>query len=292
MPKNNVIPVMFSRHSIVFVAALVCSASAAFAAFSGHDQVEQGTEAPRPEILSRAGFDQNLGAQLPLDLTFRDEAGKTVRLGDYFGERPVIFVLAYYRCPMLCTLVLNGVGETIRDLPFALGKDYEVVTISIDPTDTPELATKKKANYAKEFALVDAGRAWHFLVGDEGSIKKVAETAGFKYAYDEKAKEYAHGSGIMLATLDGKLSHYFYGVTYPVRDVRLGLVEASANRIGSPVDQLMLFCYHYDPVTGKYTAALMKIVQLGCFATILSLGSFLVVMFRRESRLRPAEAAL
>lgn len=278
------------RHSILFVATLACGVSAALAAFSGQDQEEQHTEAPRPEILGRAGFDQKLGAALPLDLTLRDETGATVRLGDYFGQRPVIFVLAYYRCPMLCTLVMNGIGETTQKLPFELGKDYEIVTVSIDPTDTPELATKKKANYVKEFALANAGRGWHFLVGDQAAIQQIADTVGFKYAYDEKAKEYAHASGIMLATLDGKLSHYFYGVTYPARDVRLGLVEASANRIGSPVDQLMLFCYHYDPVTGKYTAALMKIVRLGCFATILSLGTYILVMFRRESRLHPVEA--
>jgi protein SCO1/2 len=284
-------PIAVHRHrKILFLALFACSASVAMAAYTGQQQVEQKTEPPRPEILSRAGFDQKLNAQLPLDLSFRDETGATVRLGDYFGKKPVVIMLAYYSCPMLCTLVLNGVGETLRDMKLALGEDYEVVTVSIDPTDKPELAAKKKENYAKEFKLADGGRGWHFLVGEAAAISNLAATVGFTYAYDEKSEEYAHASGIMVATPGGKLSHYFYGVTYPARDVRLGLVEASAGRIGSPVDQLMLFCYHYDPVTGTYTAAVMDIIRLGSVATILSLGTFLVVMLRRESRLHPAEA--
>ena len=236
----------------------------------------------RPEALNRAGFDQKLNAQLPLDVEFRNEAGATVKLGDYFGQKPVLLNLAYFNCPMLCTLVINGVVESARSLAFTPGQEYEIVTISFDAREGHELAAAKKANYLKDLQRPGAEQGWHFLTGDEASIKAVTDAVGFRFAWDEKSKEFAHASGIMVATPSGRLSHYLYGVVYPPRDLRLALVEASAGRIGSPVDQLMLFCFHYDPVAGKFSAAVMRLVQAGCIVTVLAMGSFLVLMFRRE----------
>ena len=236
----------------------------------------------RPEALNRAGFDQKLNAQLPLDVEFRNEAGATVKLGDYFGQKPVLLNLAYFNCPMLCTLVINGVMESARSLAFTPGQEYEIVTISFDAREGHELAAAKKANYLKDLQRPGAEQGWHFLTGDEASIKAVTDAVGFRFAWDEKSKEFAHASGIMVATPSGRLSHYLYGVVYPPRDLRLALVEASAGRIGSPVDQLMLFCFHYDPVAGKFSAAVMRLVQAGCVATVLAMGSFMFLMFRRE----------
>ncbi len=241
-------------------------------------------EPVRPEVLSRAGFDQKLNAQIPLDLEFRDETGRPVKLGDYFGQKPVLINLAYFNCPMLCTLVINGVVEAARSLSFVPGQDYEILTISFDAREGHELAAAKKASYLKELDRPGAEQGWHFLTGDEASIKALTESVGFRFAWDEKSKEFAHASGIMVATPGGRLSHYLYGVVYPPRDVRLALVEASAGRIGNPVDQLMLFCFHYDPVAGKFSAAVLRLVQVGCLATVLAMGSFLVLMFRREFR--------
>ena len=236
----------------------------------------------RPEALNRAGFDQKLNAQLPLDVEFRNEAGATVKLGDYFGQKPVLLNLAYFNCPMLCTLVINGVMESARSLAFTPGQEYEIVTISFDAREGHELAAAKKANYLKDLQRPGAEQGWHFLTGDEASIKAVTDAVGFRFAWDEKSKEFAHASGIMVATPSGRLSHYLYGVVYPPRDLRLALVEASAGRIGSPVDQLMLFCFHYDPVAGKFSAAVMRLVQAGCIVTVLAMGSFMFLMFRRE----------
>jgi protein SCO1/2 len=236
----------------------------------------------RPEALNRAGFDQKLNAQLPLDVEFRNEAGATVKLGDYFGQKPVLLNLAYFNCPMLCTLVINGVVESARSLAFTPGQEYEIVTISFDAREGHELAAAKKANYLKDLQRPGAEQGWHFLTGDEASIKAVTDAVGFRFAWDEKSKEFAHASGIMVATPSGRLSHYLYGVVYPPRDLRLALVEASAGRIGSPVDQLMLFCFHYDPVAGKFSAAVMRLVQAGCIVTVLAMGSFMFLMFRRE----------
>ncbi len=256
------------------------------------------TDPIRPEALNRAGFDQKLNAQLPLQLEFRDESGATVKLGDYFGQKPVIINLSYFNCPMLCTLVINGVVEAARSLSFAPGQEYEILTISFDAREGHELAAAKKATYLKELGRPGAEQGWHFLTGDEASIKALTDAVGFRFAWDEKSKEFAHASGIMVATPGGRLSHYLYGVVYPSRDVRLALVEASAGRIGSPVDQLMLFCFHYDPVAGKFSAAVLRLVQAGCVATVLAMGAFLVLMFRREfgqrrsgkAEMRPAQA--
>ncbi|MCS6772004.1 MAG: SCO family protein [Kiritimatiellae bacterium] len=248
--------------------------------------MEQKTEPPPPEVLKRTGFEQKLGATLPLDVPVRDEEGRIVPLGTYFKDRPVVFALVYYKCPMLCNLVLNGIVEVMRQVAFEPGQDYEIVTLSFDHTETHVLAAQKKASYVRELARPGAESGWHFLTADEPAIKAVTEAAGFRFAWDERAKEFAHGSGIMVATPDGKLSHYFYGVVYSPRDVRLALVEASSGRIGNPVDQLLLLCYHYNPVVGGYSAAIMNLVRFGCTVTVVAVGSFVWVSWRREKRSR------
>lgn len=275
------------RASII---ALLLGAAVAASAATRSAPIEKKTEPPPPEVLKRTGFDQNLGAQLPLDALVRNEQGQLVPLGAYFTDRPVVFSLVYYNCPMLCNLVLNGMMDTLREVAFVPGRDYEIVTLSFNHEETHLLAAQKKANYLADFKREGAEAGWHFLTADEESVATIAGAAGFKFAWDEKAQEYAHGSGIMVATPDGQLSHYFYGVMFSPRDVRLALVESSAGKIGSPVDQLMLFCYHYNPIMGGYNAAIMNLVRAGCFATIGALGIFLTVSWRKERKAHPATA--
>jgi protein SCO1/2 len=236
----------------------------------------------RPELLKQVGVDQKLNTSIPLGLTFRDEHGKTVALGQYFNGKPVILTLVYYNCPMLCTQVLNGLDRSLEQIPMSIGKDFSVVTVSIDPTDQPTLAEAKQAVYLGMYNRPGAAQGWNFLTGQESQIKQLAAAVGFRYAYDPDSKQYAHASVIMLLTPDGKLSRYFYGVTYPARDMRLGLVDASSGKIGSPVDEVLLFCYHYDPHTGKYGLLISHVVQLGGLATILIGGVFLILLFRGE----------
>ena len=238
-----------------------------------------------PGPLRNVKIEQKLNQQLPLDLTFRDESGREVKLGEFFGRKPVVLAFVYYDCPMLCTQVLNGMVTSFRVLPFEIGKDYDVVTISFDPRETPALAQKKKnvyVNYLPEKMRADAASGWHFLTGDEANIQKITEAAGFYYRYDEKTQQFAHASGIMLATSAGKLSRYYYGIEYAARDLRLGLIETAAGKIGSPVDQLLLYCYHYDPATGKYGAAVMNIVRLAGGLTILGIAALLVFLKPRK----------
>jgi len=236
----------------------------------------------RPELLKEVGIDQKLNSSIPLDLMFRDEHGKAVTLGQYFGSKPVILTLVYYNCPMLCTQVLNGLDRSLEQIPLTVGKDFEVVTVSIDPTDRPSLAEAKQAVYLGMYNRPGSAVGWHFLTGEESQIKQLAGAVGFRYAYDPDSHQYAHASGIMILTPEGKLSRYFYGVTYPERDMRLGLVEASEGKIGSPVDQVLLFCYHYDPHTGKYGLLISRVLQLGGLATVLIGGIFLILLFRGE----------
>jgi protein SCO1/2 len=244
-----------------------------------------------PPLLKDVSIEQNLDAQLPLDLTFTDESGSEVKLGAYFSEKPVLLTFVYYECPMLCTLVINGVVEALKPMELEPGKDFTIVTVSIDPGETPELAAAKKANYIEMYGREGANEGWHFLVGTEENIAKLAGAAGFRYAYNEETDEYGHASGIMLATAGGRLSHYFYGMQYPTRDLRLALVEASEGKIGSPVDRILLFCYHFDPVSGQYSLAVMNLVRAGAALTIAALASFMGVMFRREKRQRRAVTA-
>lgn len=238
-----------------------------------------------PTALKEVGIDQKLDQQLPLDLTFRDEAGQSVKLGQYFGQRPVVLAFVYYDCPMLCTQVLNGMIESFRVLPFELGKEYDVVTISFDPRETPQLAEAKKkvyVGYLPNKMQASANQGWHFLTGDAESIKQITDAVGFRYHYDEATKQFAHGSAIMVATPHGKLSRYYYGISYSARDLRLGLIESSQNKIGSPVDQLLLYCYHYDPATGKYGAAIMNVMRIGGVLTIIAILAMILLMRRRN----------
>lgn len=236
----------------------------------------------RPELLKDVGVDQKLNSSIPLDLMFRDEHGKAVTLGKYFGSKPVVLTLVYYNCPMLCTQVLNGLDRSLQQIPMSIGKDFNVVTVSIDPTDQPTLAEAKQAVYAGMYRRPGALEGWHFLTGEDSQIRQLAAAVGFRYAYDPDSKQYAHASVVMLLTPEGKLSRYFYGVTYPERDMRLGLVDASEGRIGSPVDQVLLFCYHYDPHTGKYGLLVSRMIQLGGLLTVLIGGIFLIFLFRGE----------
>ncbi|HLN03456.1 MAG TPA: SCO family protein [Bryobacteraceae bacterium] len=233
-----------------------------------------------PPALRNIGLDQKLNAQIPLNLIFRDESGRELPLSAYFGPRPVVLALVYYQCPMLCTQVLNGMVMSLRGMSLESGRDFEVVTVSIDPTETPELAAKKKAEYLRRYARGTDG--WHFLTGAEPQIKALASTVGFRYAYDPKTKQYAHASAIMVVTPTGRLSRYFYGIEYPPRDLRLGLVEASENKIGSPVDVVLLYCFHYDPNTGKYSAIVMNIVRLAGVLTLLILLPLLIWLWRAD----------
>lgn len=238
-----------------------------------------------PPDLSGVGIDQKLNSQIPLDLTFRDDTGNTIRLGDYFKPgRPVLLNMVYYECPMLCTEVLNGMTSTLKVVKFDPGKDFEVVTVSFDPREKPELAAAKKKAYMQRYGRPNAAQGWHFLTGDQDSITRLTNAVGFRYKWDERTQQFAHSTAIMVATPEGKLSHYFYGVEYSPKDVRLALVEASQEKIGNPVDQVLLYCYHYDPRTGKYGAVVTRVLRLAGIATILILGSFLIIMFRKEPK--------
>lgn len=231
--------------------------------------------------LPNVGIDQRLNETVPVDATFRDESGQTVRLGDYFGKQPVVLVLVYYECPMLCTLVLNGLVSSLKSVNFNAGEHYQVVAVSIDPTETPSLAAAKKKEYLKELGRPGSEQGWHFLTGEESQIRRVTEAAGFRYTYDPQTKQYAHGSAVMVLTPEGRLARYLYGVEYPPRDLRLALVEASQRRIGTPVDAVMLLCFHYDPQSGKYNLFITRLLQVAGGLTALALGTGIWLMLRR-----------
>ena len=238
-----------------------------------------------PPVLRQVGFDQRLDAQVPLDAAFADESGRSVRLGDYLGGKPAILVLAYYRCPMLCTQVLNGLVRAMLDIPFDVGKEFEVITVSFDPRETPELAAAKKRTYVERDGRPGADQGWHFLTGGEASIKRLTEAVGFRYTYDPRHDQYAHASGIMILTPEGKIARYFFGIDFASRDLRFGLEEASQSRIGSPVDRAVLFfCFHYDPAEGRYGPVIMNFVRLGGALTMLALGTLLAALWRQERR--------
>ncbi|HEU4767092.1 MAG TPA: SCO family protein [Pyrinomonadaceae bacterium] len=240
-----------------------------------------------PTALRDVRIEQKLDQQLPLDLSFRDENGQQVTLGKYFGKKPVVLSLVYYDCPMLCTQILNAMVTSFRVLPFEVGKEFDVVTISFDPRETAQLAAAKKkvyVDYLPEKMHAGAQTGWHFLTGDAASIERITDAVGFRYHYDEATKQFAHASGIMIATPEGKLSRYFYGVDYAARDLRLGLIESSQSKIGSPVDQLLLYCYHYDPATGKYGAAVMRVMRIAGVLTLVALVAMFFVLRPRNSK--------
>jgi protein SCO1/2 len=237
-----------------------------------------------PKVLKNVGIDQRLNEQIPLDAVFRDEQGHEVRLGQFFHGKPVVLSLVYYQCPMLCNQVLNGMMGAFRQVSFNIGEQFEVITVSFDPRETPDLAAAKKITYIKAYNRPGAEAGWHFLTGDEANIKRLTEAVGFRYLWDEQTKQFAHASAIMVLTPEGKLARYFYGIEYPPRDLRLGLVEASQNKIGTPVDALMLYCYHYDPATGKYGAIVMNIVRLAGGVTLFLIVGMILVLRKRGSR--------
>jgi protein SCO1/2 len=245
----------------------------------------------RPSPLKEVTIEQKLNSQVPLDAAFRDENGRDVKLGDYFGKRPVVLALVYYDCPMLCTQILNGLVRAAKVLTFQPGKEYEVVVVSFDARENPKMAAAKKAVYMKDFGHPETAGGWHFLTGGTDPIKRVTDAVGFRFKWDVYSAQFAHASAIYVLTPDGKLSKYFYGVEYSPKDMRLGLIEASQNKIGTPVDQILLFCYHFDPTAAKYTPVAMGILRVAGAATLLMLGGFVFIMLRREHRQKGQHAA-
>ena len=235
----------------------------------------------RPPGLKNVGIQQNLNQPIPLDLTFTDDLGRSVRLGDYFGQKPVILNLVYYNCPMLCGEALAGLSASMKMIKFDVGNEFDVVTVSFNPKETPQLAAQKKGDYLKRYGRPNAATGWHFLTGPPESINALTKAVGFQYQYDARLNQYAHATAIMVLTPQGRISRYFYGVEFPPKDLRMGLVEASQGKIGNVVDEVLLYCYHYDPATGKYGAVITRILQLSAAATILILGGLLLILFRR-----------
>jgi protein SCO1/2 len=244
----------------------------------------------RPPGLQNVGIEQHLDEQIPADLSFRDETGKPVHLGDYFGKKPMILNLVYYNCPMLCGEVLSGLEGALRVLKFDVGKEFDVLTISFDPRETPDMATKKKAEFLKRYGRAGAAEGWHFLTGPQESIDALTKAAGFQYQYDPKTGQFAHATAIMILTPEGKIAQYYYGVDYAPKDLRLGLIQASQNKIGTLADQVLLYCYHYDPTTGKYGAIISRVLKLAGIVTLLGLGILMTVLIRLGSGPRGHEA--
>ncbi len=235
-----------------------------------------------PSPLKNVGYDQKLGAQVPLALPFEDDAGRPVRLGDYFGRRPVVFALAYFSCPMLCTVVMSDMAAALKVLPFDAGRDYDVVVVSFDPHDTPGLAKAKKQEMVERSGHPGTAAGWHFLTGGQASIDALTRAVGFRYYWDAETRNFAHTAGILVLTPRGRIARYFYGIEYPPRDVRLALVEASGETIGSAVDQILLYCFHYDPVIGKYSATAIHLIRLAGALTVAGLALMLALLKRRE----------
>jgi protein SCO1/2 len=236
----------------------------------------------RPPYLQNVGIEQHLDAQVPADLAFTDDAGHPVKLGDYFGKKPLILNLVYYNCTMLCGEALAGLTGAMKMVKFNVGDEFDVITVSFNPQETPEIAAAKKQDYLKRYGRADAATGWHFLTGPAESINALTKAVGFQYQYDPKSSQYAHATAIMVLTPQGRISRYFYGVDYPPKDLRMGLVEASQGKIGNAVDQVLLYCYHYDPETGKYGAIVSNILKLGAGLTILLLGSLLFILLRLD----------
>jgi protein SCO1/2 len=266
-------------------ATLVAMAAAAVSAQSNVPGVNPSPGVPSsqmPKVLADVRFDQRLDAPLPLETRFRDEHGREVRLGDYFGSKPVILAFVYYECPMLCTQVLNGLTTSLSVIDETVGREFDVVAISFDARETPALASGKKKSHLDRYKRAESGPGWHFLTGEEPAIRAVTAAAGFNYVWDERTRQFAHPSGIVVATPEGKLARYFFGIEYAPRDVKFALIEASAGRIGNAIDQLLLYCYHYDPATGSYGFVAMGAVRIGGVVTMLALMGFVVLSIRRD----------
>jgi protein SCO1/2 len=268
------------------IAAGALALVVALLAASAGAQINSGMMSPpantRPPRLQNVGIEQHLDSQVPPDLTFRDESGKSVKLGDYFGRKPLILNLVYYNCTMLCGEALAGLSSAMRLVKFDVGNEFEVVTVSFDPRETPEMAAAKKIDYVKRYGRANAAAGWHFLTGQAASIDALTKAVGFQYQYDAKSKQYAHATAIMVLTPQGRISRYFYGVDFPPKDLRMGLVEASQGKIGNAVDAVLLYCYHYDPQSGKYGAMVANILRLAAAATILLLGGLFFILWRLD----------
>ena len=247
--------------------------------------IGRAAQESQQQIAARAGLEQKLNAQVPLDALFRDEHGKTVPLRSLFHGKPVIFALAYYECPNLCTLVLNGVLQTAQELKSDAGKEYEIVVLSFDSRERPALAAAKKQIYVQRYGRPGTGDGWHFLTGQKDAIAQVAESVGYRFAYDEATRQFAHPSAVMILTPTGKVSRYFPGIEYPPRDVRLALLEASGERVGSLADRVFLLCFHYNPATGKYGLVIGRVIQAAGLGTVAALAGYIVLMLLREHRL-------
>ncbi len=258
-------------------------------------QMNNGIMAPpantKPPRLENVGLEQRLDAQVPPDLTFRDDTGKTVKLGDYFGRKPLILNLVYFNCTMLCGEALAGLSSAMRLVKFDVGNEFDVVTVSFDPHETPEMAAAKKKDYVARYGRANAAAGWHFLTGQPESINALTKAVGFQYQYDEKINQYAHATAIMVLTPQGRISRYFYGVDFPPKDLRMGLVEASQGKIGNAVDAVLLYCYHYNPESGKYGAMVGNILRLAAAATILLLGGLLFILWRLDLSVTKKTAA-
>ena len=277
-PRREAVPASKAGPILLFVAASLLGVAPKASAQPGG-------------ALREVGFDQNLNAQIPLTLKFRDEQGQSVRLADYFGKRPVILVLGYTNCPLLCSQVLGEVTRSLKPLAFSIGKDFDIVTVSINPKETPEQADSMRRNYLKRYNRPGADEGWHALTGDESSILRLAKAVGFRFTFSPKLNLYAHASGFVLLTPSGRISRYFYGIEYPARELKYALIEASASRIGSPIDKIVLYCYDFDPATGKYTLAVMTVIRILGVSTALALGTFMFAMIRRDRRMARATRA-
>ena len=270
---------------IAKILTLLLAAVTTGRAFAGNFPPPARPDNTRLPLLDQIGIDQKLDAQLPLDLVFNDEEGRAIKLGELLKhDRPVVLSLVYYECPMLCTVVLNNQMRTFVALPMVMGKDYDVISVSFDPRETSSLAAAKKREYVRKYGRDGAARAWHFLTGSEDSIHRLTQAVGFRYAWDESSKQFAHPSGVMVITPDGKIARYFFGIDYEPKDVRLALLEAGQGKIGTVADHIMLYCFHYDPVTGKYGWAVTRALRIGGALTALGLLSGILFMLRKERR--------
>jgi protein SCO1/2 len=262
----------------------VCASVSAWSQAAPKLQPGDAIPNQKPSILDQVGLDQRLNQQVPLDLAFVDDNGQAVQLQQYFGQKPVLLMLVYYQCPMLCTQVLNGFTGAMNGIVrFNIGREFNVVTVSIDPRDTAQDAAAAKKRYLQRYRRAGAAEGWHFLTGKKDQIDALAQAVGFRYAWDPEIKQYAHASGIMLLTPSGRVAQYYYGIEYAPRDIQFGLIEASKGKIGNVVDQVLLYCYHYDPRQGKYGAAIFNVLRLTALATVMALGGFMLIMFRRDS---------
>ena len=275
-----------TRPTAILAGAMLLVSAAAWAQGAAQGlRPEPGVPASQmPGVLKQVDFTQHLDAQLPLDLPFRDENGRTVKLGDYFGTKPVVLAFVYYECPMLCTQVLNGLASALGVLDESIGKEFDVVTVSFDARETSVVAAGKKKAYLERYKRPTAAQGWHFLTGDQASIDAITKAAGFSYTWDAATQQFAHASGVMVATPAGRLSRYFFGIEYAPRDLKFALIESSAGQIGGLAEKVLLYCYHYNPSSGRYGFVAMRAVRIGGAITLVALVGFVVVSLRREQR--------